>query len=106
MIPMLRSVYTGFERCGLGRDEDRGALMLRARERLPVNQEGNRVLRLWNAVERLAGRNTGGSAGRDARGDGAALHEPAVDVDMVRREVIAVAPVNGQDAAFRSSRRT
>ena len=87
---MLRSVDAGFEGCGPGRSVYRGALMLGTSQRLPVDEECDRVLCLGHAVERLARRDTSRSAGRDACGYCAPLHEPAVDVDMVRREVIAI----------------
>ena len=83
-------MHTRLERRGPGRCVHRRALVLRARERLPVDEECDRVLRLGHTVERLARRDTSRGAGRDACGYCAPLHEPAVDVDMVRREVIAI----------------
>ena len=83
-------MHTRLERRGPGRCVHRSALVLRARERLPVDEECDRVLRLGHAVERLARRDTSRSAGRDACGYRAPLHEPAVNVDMVRGEVVAM----------------
>ena len=64
--------------------------MLRARERLPVDEEGDRVLRLRHAVERLTCCDAGRSASRNPRWDGTALHDPTVNVDVVRRKVVAI----------------
>lgn len=89
---MLRGVHAGLERCRPGRGVYRGTFMLRARERLPVDQKGDGVFRLRDTVEGLAGGNASGSARSDTRGDGPALHDPAMDVDVVRRQIVAVSP--------------
>ena len=86
---MLRGVHTGLQRSGPRRGVHGGTLVLGAPERLPVHEEGDRVLRLGDAVVRLARRDARRCACNHASGHGPVLHDPAVDVYVVRREVIA-----------------
>lgn len=64
--------------------------MLGALDRLPVNHKSYGIFGLWNTVVRLAGSDSGGRASDDAGRDRDILKDPAADVDVVRREVIAV----------------
>ena len=57
--------------------------MLRALDGVEVDHEGDRVLSLGNAVVRLAGRDSGGSAGYHTGGDGNILQDPAADIDVM-----------------------
>ena len=89
IVPVLRGVNARFERrsprCGIYG----GPLVLRTCEGLPVDEESNGVLCLGDAVERLTRGNAGRSTSNDTRGDGPILHHPAVDVDVVRRQIVA-----------------
>ena len=86
---MLGRVHAGPERRRPGRGVHRRAPVLVALQRLPVHQEGDGVLGLRDAVVWLAGRDTGACARDDTGRHGPVLHDPAVDVDVVRREVVA-----------------
>ena len=63
--------------------------MLRTAQRLPVDEKRDRVLGLGNTVVRLARRDTGRSARNNACWDGLVLQDPAANVDVVRRKVVA-----------------
>lgn len=89
IVPMLRGVNSSLKRRSPGGRVNGCATVCRASERLPVNQERNRVLRVGNAVVRLSGRNASRSARNNARWDRATLLDPYVDVDMMRGEVVA-----------------
>lgn len=89
VVPVLTGVDPRLERGRPRGGVDGGAAVGRARERLPVNEQRDRVLRLGHAVERLARRDSGRGTRDDTRGDRPVLHHPAVDVDMVRRQVVA-----------------
>jgi hypothetical protein len=89
VVPMLSRVNASLERCSPRRGVYRRASVLGAAQRLPVHKKRDSVFGLRDTIVRLAGSNTGGRAGNDARRHSAVLHDPAVDVDMVRREVVA-----------------
>lgn len=57
--------------------------------RLPVDEEGNRILGLRDTVVRLASGNSSCSACDDACGNGEILQNPAADINMVRGKVVA-----------------
>lgn len=84
-------MHSRLERRGPRRGIHGCAPVLGALERLPVDEQGDRVLRLWHAIVRLAGRDARRGACNDARRHRVALHDPAVDIDMVRGEVVAIA---------------
>ena len=90
IIPVLGRVHTGLKWRGPRCCVHSSALVLRARKRLPVDEEGDRVLSLRDAVVRRPGCDACRGAGDDPGGHGVALHHPAVDVDVVRGEVVAV----------------
>lgn len=56
----------------------------------PVNQKRDGILSLRNAIVRRASCDASGSARDDARRDGDAIKNPAADIDVVRRKVIAL----------------
>ena len=63
--------------------------MFRTAQRLPVDEKRDRVLGLRDAVVGCGGRDAGGGARGDARGDREVLQDPAADVDVVGGEVVA-----------------
>jgi hypothetical protein len=75
----------------------RGRTVARARARLPVDEERDRVLGLRHAVVRLAGSDPRGRARDDARREHAVLDHPAIDVDVVRGQVVAFASYQIRD---------
>ncbi len=89
VVPVLAGVDPRLERGRPRGRVDGGAAVVRARERLPVDEQCDRVLRLGHAVERLAGGDSRRGARDDTRGDRPVPHHPAVDVDVVRRQVVA-----------------
>ena len=83
VVPVLGGMHTGLQRrsprCGIhGR-----TFMPWTLEGLPVDEEGDGILRLRNAVVWLTSGNASSCAGYDARWDGLILHDPAVNVDVV-----------------------
>ena len=82
-------MHAGLERRRPGRGVHRRAPVPAARERLPVDEERDRILGLWHAVVRLAGGDARRRARYNPRRDGFALHDPAVDIDVMRGKVIA-----------------
>lgn len=90
VIPVLGRVHTGLKRGSPRCRVHSGTRVLRARKRLPVDEEGDRILRLGHAIERLACRDASRGTGGNSRWDGTTLHHPAVDVDVVRRKVVAI----------------
>ena len=86
---MLSRVHPGLLGCSPGRGVDGRALVLWALQRLPVHKERNGILGLGHAVVGLAGGNTGGRARNNTSGHGLTLHDPAVDIDVMRVQVVA-----------------
>ena len=86
---MLGGVHTRLLRRGPGSGVHGRSFVPGAGERLPVDEERDGIFCLGDAVVWLSGGNTGCGAGNDAGGHGLVLHDPAVDVDVVRREVVA-----------------
>ena len=75
---------TSLQRRSPGRCVNCGALVLGAADRLPVDEERDRVLRLGNTVVWLARCDACCSTCDDARGDRLVLKNPAADIDVVR----------------------
>ena len=84
VVPVLGRVHAGLERRGPGGGVHGRAPVLAALERLPVDEERDRVLGLRDAVVGCGGRDAGGGARGDARGDGEVLQDPAADVNVMR----------------------
>ena len=89
VVPVLCSVDASFERRRPTGGGDGGTLVLWAFERLEVDQERDRVLSFGDTIVWFAGGNPGGSAGYHTSGDRDILEDPAADINMMRREVIA-----------------
>lgn len=62
--------------------------MLGARERLPIDQKSDSILSLWYAIVWLAGRNPSRRTSHNTSWDSLALHDPAVDIYVVRRQIV------------------
>lgn len=89
IVPVLCGVYAGLQgRSPAGRVHG-GAFMFGTLEGLPVNQESDGVLGLGHTVVGLACGNTRRGAGNNTSGHSNILQNPAADVDVMRREIVA-----------------
>jgi hypothetical protein len=86
---VLCRVHTCLEWRGPTRGRDGGALVLRAFDGLEVDQQGDCILSLWYAVVWFASRNTSRSTGHHAGRKCDILQDPAADVNVMGREVVA-----------------
>lgn len=90
VIPMLSRMDPGLQRgCPAGGINSR-ATVFGAFDGLPVDEERDGVLCLWHTVVRLACSDACCRARDNTSGDGNVLQDPAADIDVMRREVIAV----------------
>lgn len=89
VVPVLGGVDTGFEGGGPGCGVYCGTFVFRAGGGLPIDEEGDCVLGLRHAVVGLAGGDTCCGTGDDSGWDCFILQDPAADIDVVGREVVA-----------------
>lgn len=71
------------------RSVNRGPLVFRTGDRLPIDEEGYSVFCLGDTVIGFARSYACGSARNDASRYGLVLQDPTADVDVVRRKIVA-----------------
>lgn len=87
---MLRSVDTLLQRCRPASRVDSGTTVVRTLDGLPVYQECDGVFRPGHAVV-VSSCDTGSGTSHDTGGNGDILQDPATDVNVMRREIVAIA---------------
>lgn len=80
---MLGRVNTRLQRCGPRCRVDCCALVSRAPDRLPVDEERDGVFRLRDTVVWLPRSDAGRCTGNNSRGYGFVLENPAADINMM-----------------------
>lgn len=80
---------TRLQRRSPGRGINSSPFVMRTRKRLPIHKERDRIFSVFDAVVRLAGGDARRRTRYNTRRHGLALQDPAADVDVMRREIIA-----------------
>lgn len=92
---MLGRVNPRLERRCPGGGVNSSTPVFRTAQGLPVDEKCDCILGLGNAIVGFARCNSRGCTSNDTRGHCFALHDPAVDIDVMRRKVVAAIHILG-----------
>lgn len=89
VVPVLRGMHARFERRRPRGSIHCSSFVLGARERLPVDEQGYGIFGIFNAIVRFPCCNAGSCACNDAGRNRLPLQDPAANVNVVRRKIVA-----------------